>query len=207
MKKLIILFAILLPSVSFAQLDFTVRYLKHIKGYPVFEVHVPSHFTKMNQTRKENNASPLKETEELNELALQRGIFAFETFDYFNNPPVSHHLGATTAENYGANHAGAGLRISDLKDADVDFVKARIDPESDYYKFTGFTSILVNKGERYNNSPGHLENRIDKKHKEYGNCFLVTFIPAKNRNYDPKGKGLQLKIFPSMVMIHYEVFK
>ena len=207
MKKLIILLALLLPIVSFAQLDFTVRYLKHIKGYPVFEVRVPSHFTKMNQTRKENNVSALKETVELNELALQRGIFAFETFDYFNNPLVSHHLGATTAENYGANHAGAGLGTSDLKDADVDFVKARIDPENDYYKSPGFTSMLVNKGERYNNSPGHLENRIDKKHKEYGNCFLVTFIPAKNHDYDPKGEGLQRKTIPTMVMIHYEVFK
>ena len=49
MKKLIILLALLLPIVSFAQLDFTVNYVKHIKGYPVFEVRVPSHFIKMNE--------------------------------------------------------------------------------------------------------------------------------------------------------------
>jgi hypothetical protein len=211
MKKLVVLLALLLPVISFAQLDFTVEYVKHIKGYPVFAVRVPSHFTKMNQTREYNGSDTLVESDSLNQLALKRGIFAFEYFDYINDDPMStdinYHVGAELAENYGANHAGAGLRTSDLKDADVDFVKARIDPENDYYKSPGFTSMLVNKGERYNNSPGHLENRIDKKHKEYGNCFLVTFIPAKNHDYDPKGEGLQRKTIPTMVMIHYEVFK
>ena len=211
MKKLIILLALLLPAVSFAQLDFTVNYVKHIKGYPVFEVRVPSHFIKMNETRTTNGANPLIETKELKDLALERGIFAFEHFDYFNDnpgdPSISHHEGSKYPENYGSQYEGAGTSNSNLKDVDVDFVKARMDISHSYYKNTGFVSMLINKGERYNNSPGHFSNRINQKHTTYGDCFLVTFIPVSNPDYNPKGEGIQRKTIPKMVVIHYELFQ
>ncbi len=174
-------------------------------------MHVPSHFIKMNETRISNGASPVSETDKLKEMALERGIYAFEHFDYFNDDPgdpsTSHHEGAKCPENYGSQYEGAGASNSNLKNVDVDFVKTRMDPNHRYYKNTGFVSMLINKGERYNNSPAHFRNRKNKDHTTYGDCFLVTFIPMTNKDYNPRGEGLQRKTIPTMVVIHYELFQ
>ena len=214
MKKLVNLTAllILIPILGFSQLDFTVKYVKHIKGYPVFEVRRHNHFLEMNKTRKDNGALELEESDSLNEVALERGIFALENFDYFNlnnHNGFNPHTGSgTRGENYGDVYQGGGIRVESLGGVDEDFVKSRINSDSDYYKRNPeFVSMLYNKGERYNNSEGHFNNRINKKYTEYGNCFLVTFIPVNNPGYDPNGKGIQRKTIPKMVMIHYEVFE
>ena len=209
MKKLIILLALLLPVVSFAQLDFTVNYVKHIKGYPVFEVRVPSHFTEMNQTRKENNVSALKETVELNELALQRGLFSLEELNYFNLDLIDGHKGSQCAENYGYSPEVAGIPIREFGSLDVDFVKERLDTN---YRISQrgpdrTKKAIIKQGKRYNLSPGHFKNRTNPKWTKYGNCFIVTFIPQKNTNYDPNGEGIQRKTIPTMIVIHYELFE
>jgi hypothetical protein len=209
MKKLIILLALLLPAVSFAQLDFTVNYIKHIKGYPVYEIRYHGHFIEMNNTRTTNGASPLIETEELQKMALKRGIFAFEHFDYFNNSmdtTINHHKGALCAENYNSEFEGAGISPAKLSAVDLEFVKSRIN--SNYRTYTNNKQTpLLETGEDYNNSPGHFNNRINQKHTTYGDCFLVTFIPMANKDYNPRGEGLQRKTIPTMVVIHYELFE
>ncbi len=209
MKKLVISLALLLPVVSFAQLDFTVRYVKHIKGYPVFEVRNPNHFKEMNLTRVDNGVTQLTETEKLNELALERGLYSFEELDYFDLKIVDGHRGAQCAENYGYSPELAGIPISEFVNIDENFVKSRLDTN---YRIPHrgqdrTHKALINQGKRYNASPGHFKNRTNPKWTKYGNCFIVTFIPEKNPNYDPNGEGIQRKTIPMMVVIHYEVFQ
>ncbi len=209
MKKLTILLALLLPVISFAQLDFTVRYVKHIKGYPVYEVRYHGHFLDMNKTRISKGSDPLVETNKLKKIALERGIFAFEHFDYFNNAmdtTISHHEGMLCSENYNSEFEGAGISPAKLSSVDLDFVKSRIN--SNYRTYTNNKQTpLLETGYDYNNSPGHFSNRINKGHTTYGDCFLVTFIPMANKDYNPRGEGLQRKTIPTMVAIHYELFQ
>lgn len=155
----------------------------------------------VNKTRRDSSAAPLKKSSYLDSCALVRckrmaeiigknkDVFFTDNLNIFYKEG---HKERTTAENASLSpFKGAGVtedKIPLLKESDVDSL------------LKSGNKFLA--GPLYNKSESHLENRITPGYSEYGSCYLVVFIKA--RNYDPEAT---MKYIPIRVIIHYELFR
>ena len=162
----------------------------------------------VNKTRKANAAKELKRSKTLDSLALIRckrmaGIIAqdpdFFCTEFFKDQKKSTeivHNQNFTPENARFLTNGAGFHKDSLANLDPLKVRNRLIEGS----FASPGVFLAGPG--YDQSPSHLENRIGQDHKEYGSCYLAVFVYAKNYN----SKGM-VPYIPTLVIIHYELFK
>lgn len=193
MKKLIILVAIWLPQLSFAQIN--VEQIEDINGYPAFIITYDNHIVDLNKTRALAGANPLIETEEMVVKAKNRCIWAANNLEDYG------HQGAELPENAGRN-GGVHIRLNELLEQED---KSTFIKNTTLNQYNGILKnyITVRKGNGYNNSLLHYKNRVNQKWSEFGNAFILFFKP--NRIIEGS-EGNKRKV-TGYVVWHYELFR
>ena len=200
MKNLTLIIAITIIGSANAQTPINVK--KENIGITAFSYAMAYDLTEVNSTRKKAGTLELKSSYYLDSCALARCIrFAKViksdpdkfTTDYLSVISKEGHKDATTAENVTTPLNGASVNkenIINIEESDIPNLIAK-----------GYTGLFLGY-HSYNQSEGHLKNRIDVRHKQYGSYYLVIFVYAKN--YNPGG---MLEYIPTRIVIHYELFK
>jgi len=202
MKKLIILLALLLPIISFAQIN--IEQIDDINGYPAFIITYDNHIVKLNKTRSLVGSSPLTETSIMMTKAKERAIWAANNLEEYGHEGINIFMGKDrekATENAASNY-GLYINISDLNLADdkVYYVRDQVlenqrSPLKPY--------VTYGASDSYNNSKGHYEQRKDSKWSESGNAFILFYKP--NRIIKDR-EGNKRKV-SGYVVWHYELFR
>ena len=202
MKKLVILLALLLPVISFAQID--VEQIEDINGYPAFIITHDDHITDLNKTRSLVDSEPLVETPSMMLKSKKRAIWAAKNIKSWwstkDNPMGGHRGYDRSGSENTATNSGVYIKLQELfeqKDM-ASFIK-----EYSTDQFGGFLDYILRKGEGYNNSNGHYVNRIDKKWTECGNAYILFYKPNREIE-DSAGNKRNVNGY---VIWHYELFQ
>lgn len=198
MKNLILILSIAIIGSANAQTPVNVK--KENIGITAFSYVMAYDLTQVNSTRKDVGASELKGSHYLDSCALARcirlaNILKEDPDKYVTSLYIfgkESHNKASTAENAAESFNGACINKEDIikiKESDIPVLLAK-----------GYTGLFI-AGPGYNESEGHFKNRIDIRHKEYGSCYIVIYVYAKN--YNPKG---MLDYIPTRIILHYELF-
>ena len=203
MKKLIILLALLLPIISFAQIN--IEQIDDINGYPAFIITYDNHIVKLNKTRSLVGSSPLTETPEMMLKSKERAIWAaknIESWSVTKDNPMGGHLGydRSGGENTSSN-SGTYIKLAKLAEQKnmVSYISGTV-----VNQYGGILkSYILKRGDGYNNSQGHYENRTNQKWTECGNTFILFYKP--NRTIEDR-EGNKRKV-TGYVIWHYELFQ
>lgn len=205
MKKLVILLALLLPVVSFAQIN--IEQIDDINGYPAFIITYDNHIVDLNETRSLVGAKPLTETPEMMLKSKERAIWAANNLEEYGHKGIDLFMDRkkateNAASNYGLYINAKSLVLSDDK---VSYFRNQVLENSRSSLESSLKSYITYRASNsYNNSEGHYEQRIDSKWTENGNAFIVFYKP--NRTVEDRELGIKRKV-TGYVVWHYELFQ
>lgn len=203
MKKLFILLALLLPVVSFAQIN--IEQIDDINGYPAFIITYDNHVVDLNETRSLVGAKPLTETPEMMLKSKERAIWAANNLEEYGHEGIDIFMGKDREKSTENAASNTGLYINTkslvLADNKVNYIRTQV-LESSRSSLKSYITYRASNG--YNDSKGHYEQRIDSKWTENGNAFILFYKP--NRTVDDRELGIKRKV-TGYVVWHYELFQ
>ena len=203
MKNLILILALLIPAISNSQVPDSLSIKKQKTALTSFSYSISYDLDQVNKTRKSLGARDLKKNKYLDSCALERckrmvKFIAQNPDQYVTSDSIFNIEGHNNMYKFGSENVtqkieGAGVtkeKINELR------------PNEVYPLLTKGTFGPFLAGPKYDDSEGHKKNRTNPQWKEYGSCYLVVFVYAKNYN-----KSGMVKSIPTKIIIHYEMFR
>lgn len=199
MKKLIILLALLLPVVSFAQIN--IEQIDDINGYPAFIITYDNHVVDLNETRSLVGAKLLTETPEMMLKSKERAIWAANNLEEYGHEGMDLFMDRKKATENAASNYGLYINAKSLVLADnkVNYIRTQVLESSR----SSLNSYIRRASNGYNDSKGHYEQRIDSKWIECGNAFILFYKPGRTIE-DREGNKRKVTGY---VVWHYELFQ